>query len=63
MEEKNLNYESLIERNEMYQRSIKKGLKALIKCLPREKVIELLKELKYIERDWLSKKETYREKK
>ena len=45
---RDLNYDKFKERNEAYEKDIKKILKIIIKVAPKEIVVQVLKELKII---------------
>lgn len=58
--EESLNYETYKHLNEVYAKSLKKMAKATIKSIPKELLIQTLKELKIIENDWVKGKNKYK---
>ena len=51
--EEQLNYNTYKYLNESYAKSLKKMAKATIKSIPKELLIQTLKELNIIETDWI----------
>ena len=60
---KDLNYDLYKEQSVHYGTAVKQMLKALIKKSPKEILIEVLKEEKIIQQDWLQKGTKYIERK
>jgi len=55
-----LNQETLKESQSHYKKATKALILAVLKKAPREILIETLKDLKIIERDWVKKGEKYK---
>ena len=61
--EKQLNYQLYKEESIFYKMAVKQMIKSFIKKCPREILIEVLKENKIIQRNWIEKGNKYEERK